>query len=94
MSDHGHAIDHGLLRTARRVLDDDQMLTWLMWEEGLSERAIADYRHTTRWQVRQTLDRVATLIEEDMSGAHPDTHRTPAGRARQAGPGGARPPRS
>lgn len=90
----GEPIDPDILRAARDVLDDDQMLTWLMWEEGLSEQAIADYRRTTRWQIRQTLDRVATLIEEDMSGAHPDTHPTPAGRTRQAGPGGARPPRS
>lgn len=94
MSEHGYAINPGLLRTASRVLDDDQMLTWLMWEEGLSERTIADYRHTTRWQVRQTLDRVATLIEEDMSGAHPDTHRTPAGRTGEESPSGARTPRS
>lgn len=90
----GEPIEPALLKAAAAVLDDDQMLTWLMWEEGLSEQAIADYRRTTRWQVRQTLDRVAALIEEELNGAHQVTHRTDQGRARQAGPGGACPPRS
>jgi hypothetical protein len=90
----GEPIDPNILRAARDVLTDDQMLTWLMWEEGLSEQAIADYRRTTRWQIRQTLDRVATLIEEDMSGAHPDTHPAPASRTGKESPGGAGTPRS
>jgi len=87
-------IDPVILQAARNVLDDNQMLTWLMWEEGLSEQVIADYRRTTRWQIRQTLDRVAALIEGELNGAHQVTNRTDQGGARQADPGGTRTPRS
>lgn len=64
-------IDPERLDTARRVLNDDQYLTWAMAEVGISRQAIADYRRRSKGTINDTIRRARRIVEEALDGTHP-----------------------
>lgn len=67
MSPEQKRIDPERYAAAKRVLNEEQLLTWGMAELGISQRAIADYRQRSKGSVSDMLARARRLVEQEVA---------------------------